>query len=383
MLRYPALYQVNTRVRLSELAQGLGRRATLDDIPDAELDLLAADGFDLVWFLGVWQTGDAARCVSQSRPEWLAEYRTVLPDFCEDDVCGSCFAVREYKVHQEFGGDEALARLRRRLKSRGLRLILDFVPNHMAPDHPWVARAPGLLRAGNGGAAGRAAPELLPRRQRDGGARVLAHGRDPYFDGWPDTLQLNYGNPALQQAMREELGRIADRCDGVRCDMAMLVLPDVFASTWGISAQPFWPQATEAVRAKVPGFLFMAEVYWDLEWTLQQQGFDYTYDKRLYDRLEEGHARSRPRAPPSGPRIPGPHGPLPREPRRAPGRRHLRAGGPPGCRRPDFPDARPSLVPPGSTHREAGAHSRSSRPRAGGGRRRRDRGRSTSSSSVA
>ena len=91
--------------------------------------------------------------------------------------------------------------------------------------------------------------------------------------------------------MLGELGRIARQCDGVRCDMAMLVLPEVFERTWGISAPPFWPRATEAVRAKVPGFLFLAEVYWDLEWTLQQQGFDYTYDKRLYDRLEEGHAR--------------------------------------------------------------------------------------------
>ncbi len=71
----------------------------------------------------------------------------------------------------------------------------------------------------------------------------------------------------------------------------MLVLPEVFERTWGISAPAFWPRATEAVRAEVPGFLFLAEVYWDLEWTLQQQGFDYTYDKRLYDRLEEGHAR--------------------------------------------------------------------------------------------
>ena len=143
--RYPALFQINTRVRLSELSAELGRKATLDDIPDVELDRLAADGFDLVWFLGVWQTGESARLVSRSKPEWLAEYHRILPDFREEDVCGSCFAVRDYRVHEDFGGDEALARLRLRLRRRGLRLILDFVPNHMAPDHPWVARRPVSL----------------------------------------------------------------------------------------------------------------------------------------------------------------------------------------------------------------------------------------------
>ena len=234
--RYPALFQVNTRVRLSELAAALGRPATLDDIPDAELDRLAADGFDLVWFLGVWQTGEAARRVSRSNPEWLAEYHRVLPDFREEDVCGSCFAVRDYRVHEDFGGDEALARLRARLKRRGPAPHPRLRPEPHGAGPPLGERAPGLLRVGDGGAARRAAPELLPRRQTGAGARVLAYGRDPYFDGWPDTLQLNYGNPALQEAMLGELRRIARQCDGVRCDMAMLVLPEVFERTWGISA---------------------------------------------------------------------------------------------------------------------------------------------------
>ncbi|HUJ78677.1 MAG TPA: alpha-amylase [Nitrospiria bacterium] len=72
--------------------------------------------------------------------------------------------------------------------------------------------------------------------------------------------------------------------------MAMLVLPEVFERTWGLKVEPFWPIATRRVRERFPDFCFMAEVYWDLEWTLQQQGFDFTYDKRLYDRLREGHA---------------------------------------------------------------------------------------------
>jgi hypothetical protein len=94
----------------------------------------------------------------------------------------------------------------------------------------------------------------------------------------------------LQRAMIGELERIAGQCDGVRCDMAMLILPDIFEHTWCIRADPFWPKAIGSVRRAHPTFLFMAEVYWDLEWTMQQQGFDYAYDKRLYDRLLEGHA---------------------------------------------------------------------------------------------
>jgi len=91
--------------------------------------------------------------------------------------------------------------------------------------------------------------------------------------------------------MTEELLRISAQCDGVRCDMAMLILPEVFEKTWGRTAQSFWPEAIKKVREQNPAFCFMAEVYWDYEWTLQQQGFDYAYDKRLYDRLREGHAK--------------------------------------------------------------------------------------------
>src|SRR6185437_12815583 len=176
------------------------------------------------------------------------------------------------------------------LQDRQLRLMLDFVPNHTALDHPWVEVHPEYYIPGTELDLAHA-PQNYTWVKRRGGDRLLAHGRDPYFAGWPDTLQLNYGNPALQEAMIGELLKIAGQCDGVRCDMAMLILPDVFERTWGIAAQPFWPKATQRVREQVPDFCFMAEVYWDLEWTLQQQGFAYTYDKRLYDRLREEHAR--------------------------------------------------------------------------------------------
>ncbi len=287
---YPALYQINTRVWLTELSRALGRPATLDDIPDAELDRLAQLGFDWIWLLSVWQTGPEGQRISRSNPEWRREFEHTLPDLTEEDIPGSGFAITGYTVHCNLGGDAALARLRERMKKRGLKLLLDFVPNHTGLDHTWVEDHPEYYIRGTELDLARA-PQNYTWVKRKGGDLLLALGRDPYFPGWPDALQLNYGNPATQQALIGELQRIAQQCDGLRCDMAMLVLPEVFQRTWGVSAQPFWPRATDAVRQVVPGFCFMAEVYWDMEWTLQQQGFDYAYDKRLYDRLREQHAR--------------------------------------------------------------------------------------------
>ena len=291
---HPSLLQVNTRARLSEYGQMVGRPATLDDMTDAEVDGFAADGFDWVWLLGVWQTGDAGRAVSLRQPEWQAEYRHVLIDYTPEDVTGSPFAIRDYVAHRDFGGSAALERFRQRLAKRGVRLMLDFVPNHTALDHAWARRRPELYVQGSEEDLARE-PHNYVRVDTEHGPRVLAHGRDPYFPGWPDTLQVNYRHPALREAMGQTLERIATQCDGVRCDMAMLVLPDVIERTWGGRAlpadgpapvdTPFWPEAISRVHRQHPGFVFMAEAYWDLEWTLQQQGFDYTYDKRLYDRL--------------------------------------------------------------------------------------------------
>lgn len=318
--RYPSLYQINARVWLTELSRTLGRHATLDDIPDAALDQFALQGFDWIWLLSVWQTGPAAQAVSRANPGWRREFEETLPDLKDEDIAGSGFAIQGYTVHRDLGGDAALARLRERLTRRDLKLMLDFVPNHMAPDHPWVEQHPDYFVAGTEidlarsphnffrvptkNAGWDSVPTASSSSTRSGqspnlracvpaqtGSRLFAHGRDPYFDGWPDTIQLNYGNPVLQEAMIGELTRIAGQCDGLRCDMAMLVLPEVFERTWGIQAELFWPKATESVRRAHPNFQFMAEVYWDLEWTMQHQGFDYAYDKRLYDRLHEHHAR--------------------------------------------------------------------------------------------
>jgi hypothetical protein len=103
-LRYPALYQINTRVWLTELSRALAKRATLDDIPDAELDRIAEMGFDWVWFLSVWQTGLAAQAISRANPEWRHEFAETLPDLKDEDSAGSGFAIQNYTVHRDLGG---------------------------------------------------------------------------------------------------------------------------------------------------------------------------------------------------------------------------------------------------------------------------------------
>lgn len=297
--RYPALYEINTRVWLNELGRKLGRAATLDDIPDAALDRVRGLGFDWVWFLGIWQLGPAGRQVSLSQPDWRRGYEAALSDFTPDDVTGSPFAVQAYTVDRRLGGPDALARLRQRLRERELSLMLDFVPNHTALDHVWVKEHPEYYIQGDDADLQRE-PQNYIRLETHQGQKVFAYGRDPYFSGWPDTLQLNYRQDELREQRIEELIAMARQCDGLRCDMAMLLLPDIIQKTWGDRSRPsdgstpvdssFWPEAIAALRREHPQFLLMAEVYWDLEYALQQEGFDYTYDKRLYDRLRDRDA---------------------------------------------------------------------------------------------
>jgi hypothetical protein len=280
----PSLYQLNTKTYLSTI----GPQATLDDIPDGFIESLSRRGFDWLWLLGVWRLGPTGRLIALQQRSWLGDQSNLLPDLTDQDIAGSPFAVCSYSVDPSLGGNAALLRARQRFASYGIRLLLDFVPNHIGFDHPWVGTNPEFLINGD--------EDFLQRdpdtwvRLSDG--RVVAFGRDPNFPGWTDTLQLNYSNPALRHAMIAELKHIAMLCDGVRCDMAMLVEPEIFRLTWANRApstnhefSSFWKESINEVRAEYPDFLFLAEVYWDYEYKLQQLGFDYTYDKTLYDRV--------------------------------------------------------------------------------------------------
>lgn len=290
---HPILYEVNTRVLLNELSAQAGKTITLDKIPDALLDEWADLRFDAIWLMGVWTTGALGVQIAREHEGLRREYQKALPDFSDDDVIGSPYAVKSYTVSRPLGGKRALEMLRAKLRKRGLGLFLDFVSNHTARDHKWVNSNPEFYINGNDGEeVGK--PDYFFRTETKKGARTIAFGRDPFFPGWTDTAQLNVFHPGARKAMIEALGGVAELCDGVRCDMAMLTLRQVFADTWGerarvqgeeVATAEFWQDAIATVRQRFPQFVFLAEAYWDLEWKLQQLGFDYTYDKTLYDRL--------------------------------------------------------------------------------------------------
>lgn len=290
--RNPLIYEINTWVWLDELSRREKRTLTLASVPNAEWDKMAALGFDAVWLMGVWERSPEGIRISMANAGLLEDFRRALPDFEDRDNVGSPYCVRRYAVDPHLGGTEALAAARSRLAERGLRLILDFVPNHVAPDHPWVEEHPSYFICGN-----EEDLQADPGSFLAVGGKVCACGRDPYFPAWPDVLQLNAFDEGLRAAVVETLSGIAEQCDGVRCDMAMLLMSSIFERTWGHRAgdRPevdYWPEVIGAVKAKHPGFQFIAEAYWDLEWELQQQGFDFCYDKRLYDRIEHDPAES-------------------------------------------------------------------------------------------
>src|SRR5215472_6775541 len=289
---YPFVYEINTWVWLSELSRKYRTKIDLSSVPPAEWEAVAAYGFDAVWLMGVWERSPAGIAIANRKQNLLDDFRHALPDFRTEDNVGSPYCIRSYVVDPHLGGPDGLAIARRELAKRGMNLVLDFVPNHVAPDHPWVLQHPEFFIHGNADDA-----RKDPSSYVDVRGTVYANGRDPYFPAWQDVLQLNAFAPGLRQAVIQTISSIADQCDGIRCDMAMLMMNSIFERTWGgrAGSRPeteYWADVISATKKKYPDFLFIAEAYWDLEWELQQQGFDFCYDKKLYDRLEHSNAES-------------------------------------------------------------------------------------------
>lgn len=293
----PLIYEINTRVWLDEMSERLGRAVDLASVPDEEVAGLRDKGFDCVWLMGVWEPSPAGREIAAKHKGLRGDFERTLGDLSEKDIVASPYAVRDYSVSKKLGGNDGLKAFREKAASFGLGLILDFVPNHTAIDHPWVKEHPDYYVRGSYSDFVRDSATFF-NAGTESEPLIIAHGKDPYFPGWTDTAQLNYFNPDLRKAAVGVLSEIADMCDGVRCDMAMLVMNGIHYQVWGDRLlqerndrsvrEEFWLSAIKFIKKSRPDFLFIAEAYWMQEGPLQDLGFDYTYDKALYDWLRHG-----------------------------------------------------------------------------------------------
>ncbi len=287
MKKHPQLFELNAFFFISRMSQKYGRPLTLATVPIGEWKSFVNQGFDYLWLMGVWTRSPGSRAHAVKEPNLTRAYDLILPDWTPEDVAGSPYAIYGYQLDPYLGKPEELLQLKVKLNGLGLGLVLDFVPNHLAFDHPWTLEHPEFFVS--------CRPETLRSHPEwffitaDG--KKIAHGRDPYFAPWIDTAQINFWSPKAREAWLAELLKFARIADGVRCDMAMLGMNDVFQKVWGDHIQDtrpateFWEEVIPKVKKIAPKFIFIAEVYWDMDWPLQQLGFDFTYDKRLYDRM--------------------------------------------------------------------------------------------------
>lgn len=260
------IYEINTRTFCDRF----------DQITQDQLSRLVQLGFDAIWPMGAWRISEGARKIS----------RTMSADYD-----GSPYALADYQLSPQLGGIEAYQIFRTRANAAGLKVLLDFIPNHMALDSDWIAQDSNLFIKSDPTVRKQDPSEFFLHSSGE----VIAHGKDPYFPPWYDTAQLDYTSPALRARQIDVLRRISKIADGVRCDMAMLILRDYFHQRWYPEApadwfnkrmpSEFWSEAVSATKEAAPGFTFLAEAYWDKEPELQSLGFDLTYEKGLYDAL--------------------------------------------------------------------------------------------------
>jgi len=292
------LNEINTRTwKSTRDADGVHHIGGFNAITAGDLKSIKAGGFNGIWLMGVWDVGPKVRSISK---RYGADFQ------------GSPFAIRDYRVSEDLGSEKDFDALVERAHAAGLKVILDFVPNHMGIDCDWLNRHPEYfvhrvvsppemslsdseLEKRHPGFFVHRTPSYPQGHRRVPKTIMVAYGKDPYFYPWIDTAQLDYAEPSLRRKMTEVLCELARKVDGVRCDMAMLVLREQVKihrhpeMSWEVfnrlMPEEFWPDAIRAAKRVTPLFTFMAETYWSMEGYLQQLGFDYTYNKPLYEAI--------------------------------------------------------------------------------------------------
>lgn len=315
----------STYVWLAQLSRRHHRQIrTLDQIPDAELDDLAACGFTSLWLIGIWQRSDASRKVK---------------NLCGQlQVAASAYAIADYRVAPELGGDEALGHLRRRCRQRGIDLACDVVTNHTGiesvwlRDHPdWFIQSafppyPGYRFSGpdlsedseyaiqiEDGYFDHTEAAVVCRytHRRTGEVRYLYHGNDGTHLPWNDTVQLNYLLPQVREAMIQLILRVARDFRIIRFDAAMTLAKRHFQRLWfplpgsgaGVPSRgdyamsrdefnrhfpvEFWRELVDRVRAEVPDTLLIAEAFWLMEgYFVRTLGMHRVYNSAFMNMLK-------------------------------------------------------------------------------------------------
>lgn len=284
----PSIYEINARVFVKRYSED----ASLNDVPDEYWDELSKKKFEYVWLLGVWKICESVIEKYCFEEELVRSYNKALKGWRRRDVIGSPFSIDYYELNSQLGDMQTLIELKKKLNDRGLKLILDLSPNHFGADSKLIRENPEIfLEVDKSLYVNDSHTYFKPYEDFE---RYFAHGRDPFFPAWQDTIQVNFFSNQAREYFKKILTEIINYCDGVRCDMAMLALNNIFKNTWaGVlekkgweqPEEEFWSEIISYIKNNNKDFIFIAEAYWDLEWDLQQLGFDYTYDKKLTDRL--------------------------------------------------------------------------------------------------
>jgi Alpha amylase, catalytic domain len=265
------LYQIHTRDFLFKISP----TAKLKDVPVGFWQDLKLKGINQIYLLGVWSVCDFAHNLAKKSYITTASQTTV----------GSCFSIDDYTIDPIIATEQEFLDFKKMINGLEMNLVLDFIPNHFGCSTPLLDSNPEVFLKTT-------QPDLDSQFWFDHNGIKFLYGKDPNFGSWHDTVQVDYSNPKTHAFMKQKLEYIATMCDGVRCDMSMLVESEIFQRTWSNLLQrelppysSFWQTVIPKIKNLYPNFIFIAEVYWEMEKQMIGSGFDYVYNKSFLDYL--------------------------------------------------------------------------------------------------
>jgi len=312
-------------VWLDQIGRSAGRTVSrLDEIPDAELDRLAAWGVTGLWLIGLWQRSDASRKIKQQMGN--------------PEAAASAYALHDYRIADDLGGEEAWQNLSERAGQRGIRLASDMVPNHMGLDSRWIIEKPeyflqlehppypayrfgGIdlcddprvsVRIEDGYWNHSDAAVVFQRVDNHSGqVSYIYHGNDGTSMPWNDTAQLNFLLPEVREAVIQVILAVARRFPIIRFDAAMTLAKKHYQRLWfptpgdagaipsraehsldkpafdRVFPAEFWRDVVDRVAAEAPDTLLLAEAFWLMEgYFVRTLGMHRVYNSAFMNMLK-------------------------------------------------------------------------------------------------